>query len=78
MHYSGGLTAKYCVVRQKRYVDNFLAVTRARAEEEKKGHSDDDFSDEELLVGKHTFADIVKTRMGRGSALVRRPTSRMV
>ena len=50
----------------KRYVDNFLAVTRARAEEEKEGHSDDDFSDEELLVGKHNFADIVKTRMGAG------------
>ena len=29
-------------------------------------HSDDNFSDDELLVGSHNFAEIVKTRMGVG------------
>ena len=41
-------------------------MTRARPEDDKEEHSDDDFSDEELLVGKHNFGDIVKTRMGAG------------
>ena len=51
----------------KTYIDNFLAVTRARPfEEETLEHSDNEFSDEDLCVDKDNFAMVVKTRMGAG------------
>ena len=56
---------KVLCTEAKTYIDNFLAVTRARPfEEELHEHSDDQFSDEELCVDKNNFAKIVKTRMG--------------
>ena len=45
----------------KRYVDNFLAVTRARPDDEADEHSDNKFDDDELIVGAHNFASILKT-----------------
>ncbi len=50
----------------KRYIDNFFAVTRTRPEEEAAGNSDDEFSDDELMIGASNFAEILKTRMGPG------------
>ena len=50
----------------KRYIDNFFAVTRTRPEEEAAGNSDDEFSDDELLIGASNFGEILKTRMGPG------------
>ena len=53
----------------KTYIDNFLAVTRARPfEDELLEHSEDNFSDEDLCVDKSNFDDVVKTRMGSGGA----------
>ena len=43
----------------KRYVQNFLVVTRIRPDEEDDLHSDDQFSDEELMVGAHNFSKVV-------------------
>ena len=51
----------------KRYVDNFLAVTRTRPDDEAGERSDDDFSDEELEISAHNFSEILKTRMGTGT-----------
>jgi len=51
----------------KRYLDNFLAVTRTRPDEEAEEHSEEDFSDEELVVDSHNFKEVVKTRMGSGA-----------
>ena len=49
----------------KRHVDNFLSVTRARPQDDvDELHSDDQFSDEELLVNSNNFAEVVQTRMG--------------
>jgi hypothetical protein len=50
----------------KRYIDNFFAVTRTRPEEEATGNSDDEFSDDELLIGASNFGEILKTRVGAG------------
>ena len=49
----------------KQYLDNFLAVTRTRPEESAdREDSAGDISDDELIVGPHNFAKVVKTRMG--------------
>jgi hypothetical protein len=48
----------------KRYIDNLFAVTRTRPEEEADGNSDDEFSDDELIIGASNFGQILKTRMG--------------
>ena len=53
-------------IETKRYVDNFLAVTRARPEDGADERSDESISDDELVVGRHNFAKVVKTRMGAG------------
>ena len=50
----------------KRYLHNFMSVTRARPEEHEEEHSEDQLSDEELQVNKHNFRDALKTRMGSG------------
>ena len=50
----------------KRYLDNFMAVTRNRPGDQIEEHSDDDFDDEELLVCSQNFAEVVRTRMGKG------------
>ncbi len=39
----------------KRYVNNFLAVTRARPCDDEDGHSDEQLSDDELVIGAHNF-----------------------
>ena len=39
----------------KRYVNNFLTVTRARPDEDDDARSEDKFSDDELVVGAHNF-----------------------
>ena len=41
----------------KRYLDNFLAVTRARPEDEEEAHSDDELSDEEILAAQKLLAE---------------------
>ena len=49
----------------KQYLDNFLAVTRTRPEERAdREESAGDISDDELIVGPHNFAKVVKTRVG--------------
>ena len=53
----------------KRYIDNFFAVTRTRPEEEAAANSDDEFSDDELLIGASNFGEILKTRMGSGPGM---------
>ena len=50
----------------KRYIDNFLAVTRTRPDDEEEVLSDVELSDEELHVSAQNFAECVKTRMGKG------------
>jgi len=50
----------------KRYIQNFLIVTRTRPSDEQDVHSDDQFSDEELVVNSSNFRDIVKTRIASG------------
>ena len=42
----------------KRYVNNFLAVTRTRPDEEEDARSEDKFSDDELVVGAHNFHNL--------------------
>ena len=51
----------------KKYVSNFLSVTRARPEDVDDDHAEEDFSDEELIVNKHNFRDALKTSIGRGA-----------
>jgi len=41
-------------------------VTRTRPSDEQDVHSDDQFSDEELVVNSSNFRDIVKTRIVSG------------
>jgi len=50
----------------KKYLDNFLAVTRTRPNDDEELQSDDQFSDDELVIDSHNFADVVRTRMGTG------------
>ena len=52
----------------KRYVNNFLVVTRVRPDDEDPDnvHSDDLISDEELHVDKSCFDEAMSTRMGSG------------
>ncbi len=50
----------------KRYVNNFLTVTRARPENEEECPSEDQFSDEELLIDTETFETAIKTRVSSG------------
>ena len=50
----------------KKYVSNFLSVTRARPEDADDDLGEEDFSDEELQVNKHNFRDALKTSMGKG------------
>ena len=50
----------------KRYIDNFLVVAIARPEDVDDDQSEEAISDEELLVGQHKFAKVVKIRMGAG------------
>ena len=50
----------------KRYWDNFLAVTRTRPEDAVDEQNGEVISDDELLVGSHDFARVVKTLMGAG------------
>ena len=50
----------------KRYIYNFLVVTRTRPNDEENEHTDDDSEDEELVVDKYNFDEIVKTRIGMG------------
>ena len=47
----------------KTYIDNFLAVTQSRPQDDDDMHSDDQFSDEDLIVDAHNFQDVLKTRM---------------
>jgi hypothetical protein len=56
----------------KRYVDNFFAVTRTRPEEEAAGNSDDEFSDDELVIGAANFGQVLKTRMGASTEMQQR------
>ena len=48
----------------KRYIQNFLVVTRVRPDDEDVGHSDDMLSDEELIVDNSSFAEAISTRVG--------------
>ena len=50
----------------KRYINNFMVVTRARPEEDVDNNSDDLVSDDELVVDQDNFADAVATRIGTG------------
>ena len=50
----------------KRYIDNFLVVTRSRPEDVDDEQHEEAISDEELIVGQHNFSKVVKTRMGAG------------
>ena len=50
----------------KRYINNFIVVTRARPEEDVDNNSDDLVSDDELVVDQDNFADAVATRIGTG------------
>ena len=47
-------------------MDNFLAVTRARPTEDEELQSEENFSDEELIVTPQNIADVLKTRIGSG------------
>jgi hypothetical protein len=51
----------------KRYIDNFFAVTRTRPDDEADEGTDNDLSDDELLIGAANFEHILKTRMGSGA-----------
>ena len=66
LHWFNG---RVLTAESKRYVDNFLVVTRARPDGEDSGgeNSDDIFSDEELFINNDTFEDALDTRMGKGS-----------
>ena len=44
-------------------------MTRTRPEEEAAANSDDEFSDDELLIGASNFGEILKTRMGSGPGM---------
>ena len=48
----------------KRYIQNFLVVTRVRPDEENVDHSDDLLSDEELIVDNSSFLEAISTRVG--------------
>ena len=48
----------------KRYIQNFLVVTRVRPEEEDMDHSDDLLSDDELILDNSSFEEAISTRVG--------------
>eukprot|EP00973_Karenia_brevis_P008878 1202227-Karenia_brevis.AAC.1 len=51
----------------KRYINNFLAMTRVRPDDDvADAHSDDLISDTELQVEESTFEAAISTRMGAG------------
>ena len=59
----------------KRYINNFLVVTRVRPDddEDEIATSDDLISDDELFVDSSNFEEAISTRLGSGKA---RPDSR--
>ena len=60
----------------KRYIQNFLVVTRTRPEDDgADGNSDDLLSDEELIVDDATLEEALSTRVGSGK---QRPDSRLL
>ena len=51
----------------KRYIQNFLVVTRTRPEDDDlDANSDDILSDEELIIDNSTFEEAISTRVGPG------------
>ena len=51
----------------KRYIQNFLVVTRTRPEDDDlDANSDDILSDEELIIDNSTFEEAISTRVGCG------------
>ena len=51
----------------KRYIQNFLVVTRTRPEDDDlDANSDDILSDEELIIDNSTFEEAISTRVGSG------------
>ena len=51
----------------KRYIRNFLVVTRTRPEDDDlDANSDDVLSDEELIIDNSNFEEAVSTRVGSG------------
>jgi len=60
----------------KRYIQNFLVVTRTRPEDDDlDANSDDILSDEELIIDNSTFEEAISTRVGSGE---NRPDSRLL
>ena len=62
------------LVSSKRYIQNFLVVTRARPEDDGEGHSDDTISDDGLFLDSQNFEAATATRMGSAKA---RPDTRV-
>jgi len=54
----------------KRYIQNFLVVTRVRPEEENVENSDDLLSDEEFIVDNSSFLEAISTRVGQKKKLL--------
>ena len=51
----------------KMYLDSFMAVTRTRPDEDANDEaSEDQLSDDELVVNASNFKEVIKTRMGAG------------
>jgi hypothetical protein len=50
----------------KLYIDNFLSMTRTRPTDDEEMHSEENFSDEELIGTADNIDEVLKTRIGSG------------
>ena len=65
LHWFDGRVLRY---ETKLNLDNFLAVTRTRPQDDTIEEEEEEFSDTELHIGPENFSEILKTQVGAGRA----------